>query len=108
MLKAKKKEAAMKFLEFFYQDEILLEHNIRSTQIPPKKSVATDPELVEAMPYAKILVPILEDAQFIGYFNTDMLKEQINHVFQEYVGGNYDTIDEAMEALNENLTGLVK
>lgn len=106
--KSEKKEAAMKFLEFFYQDEILLAHNIKATQIPPKKSVAHDPALAEAMPYTKILVPLLENAQFIGHFNTDILKENINLVFQNYVGGEYTDIDAAMQDLNAKLADLAK
>lgn len=105
---SKQKEAAMKFLEFFYQDEILLEHNIRSTQIPPKKSVAHDPALEEAMPYVKILVPLLDNAQFIGHFNTDILKENVNLVFENYINGEYESVDEAMKDLNVKLEGLAQ
>ena len=33
----KEQEIALKFLEYLYQDDVMLEHNIRCTQIPAKK-----------------------------------------------------------------------
>lgn len=105
---SKKQEAAFKFLKYFFQDDVLMEHNIACSQIPPKKSVATDPELLKAMPYAEPLVKILDYSQFIGYFNTDQFKEKVNDVFMRYVDGNIKSAKEACEILETELNTILK
>ena len=77
----------MKFLEYLYQDDVMLEHNIRCTQIPAKKSLAQSEEYKKEVPYADVLVGILDQGQFIGNFNTDRLKETINNTFVSYCSG---------------------
>jgi multiple sugar transport system substrate-binding protein len=103
--KSDKQEAAFKFLEYFFSDEVLLKHNIACGMVPPKKSIAQSPELVEAMPFMSILVPTLENAQFIGSFNTDRLKENINDVFVDYCSGESygGSVTEAMADLQKKL-----
>lgn len=96
-------EAAYKFLNYFYQDEQLLAHNVAAAQIPAKISVAQDPELLTLMPFATPLVGILEDAQFIGYFNTDQFKEAVNNTFVDLVMGTIPSVDEALVSLEEHL-----
>lgn len=96
-------EAAYKFLEYFYQDEQLLAHNVAAAQIPAKISVAQDPELLTLMPFAAPLVGILDDAQFIGYFNTDQFKEAVNNTFVDLVMGTIPSVDEALASLEEHL-----
>lgn len=106
--KTENSEAVMKFIEFMYQDEIMLDHNIRCTQIPSKKSLAASEEYLKAMPYTEVLLGILDNAQFIGNFNTDRLKEEVNATFEEYCSGNYASIDEAMSTLNKKLNAILK
>jgi len=96
-------EAAFRFLEFVSQDDILLEHNIACAQIPAKKSVAQDPDLIAEVPFFAPLVKILDGGQFIGFFNTDILKEAITENFEEYINGEYDSVDEALAALDARL-----
>lgn len=96
-------EAAYKFLNYFYQDEQLLAHNVAAAQIPAKISVAQDPELLTLMPFAAPLVGILDDAQFIGYFNTDQFKEAVNNTFVDLVMGTIPSVDEALVSLEEHL-----
>lgn len=100
---SKVQEGAFKFLEFIFQDEQLLKLNIACTQIPAKKSVATNPELIEQMPYAKVLVDNLDNAQFIGHFNTDIFKEGINNKFVEVNQGQYTDIPTALQDLENEL-----
>jgi len=106
--KTTQQEAAEKFMNFFYQDDILLQHNINCTQIPAKKSVAHDENLTEAMPYLSVLIANLENAQFIGYFNTDQFKETVNNVFVDYCMGLYPNVDEALKDLTTKLNAIVK
>lgn len=105
---AKEQEAIFDFLAYFFQEDVILKHNIASSQIPANKEVAHNPELIKEMPYAAPLVDILDKSQFIGYFNTDQFKEKINDVFVDYVSGNYKTVDEATKALNEELNATLK
>ena len=96
-------EAAFLFLDFISSDDILEAHNIACAQIPAKKSVAQDPELLEKMPFAAPLVGILDDAVFIGLFNTDIYKEEINNNFQAFVSGKYKTAEAALKALDADM-----
>lgn len=99
----KAKEAAYKFIEFFYQDEILLQHNINASQIPPKKSVANDPKFIKELPYMDVVIANLDGAEFVGYFNTDRMKETVNDVFTKYGLGEYKSIDDAISDMNQRL-----
>lgn len=104
----KEQEAAMKFIQYLYEDEVMLDHNIRCTQIPSKRSLAESAEYQEAMPYTKVLVDILDNAQFIGTFNTDRLKETVNDTFVGYCSGDYASVDEAMNDLNTKLNAILE
>ena len=104
----KEQEAALKFIKYLYEDDVMLEHNIRCTQIPSKRNLAESAEYQEAMPYTKVLVEILDNAQFIGTFNTDRLKETVNDTFVGYCSGDYASIDEAMEDLNTKLNAILE
>lgn len=105
---SKQKEAAFKFLEYFFRDEVLLQHNIQCSQIPPKKSIAQSQEFVEKMPYMKPIVSILGDAQYIGHFNTDIMKESINNAFVDYCTGKIVTSEEALQSAQDNINASIK
>lgn len=105
---SKQKEAAFKFLEFVFQDDVLMKNSIACTQIPPKKSIISDPAYVEQMPYVAPLLDILDDSQFIGYFNTDLLKEKVNQTFQKLVNGDYADVDQALAEMEQQLNGILK
>lgn len=90
----------IKFMEYFYQDDVMMQNNLTCVTVPPKKSVAEASEYLDQMTYIKPLVEILPDSQFIGYFNSDTLKHNINTVFAKYCAGEYDSIDSAMDELN--------
>lgn len=96
-------EEAFKFLDFFFQDDQILSHNVACGQIPAKKSVAQSAEYLKQFPYAEPLVGILQYGQFIGYFNTDSFKEAINNAFVDYCSGVYATAEEALTALEATL-----
>jgi len=54
-------------------------------------------------------VGILDDAQFIGYFNTDQFKEAVNNMFVDLVMGTIPSVDEALVSLEDHLnTNVVK
>ena len=65
-------------------------------------------EYKKEVPYADVLVGILDQGQFIGNFNTDRLKETINNTFVSYCSGEYGSLDEAMEDMNTKLNGILE
>jgi multiple sugar transport system substrate-binding protein len=105
---SKYKDAAFKFLNYFFSDEVLLQHNIYCSMIPPKKAVAHNPELLKKMPFAAPLINILDKAQYIGRFNTDVFKEAVNNAFVDYCSGKFASVDEALAKLQESLNSSLK
>ena len=95
-------DAAWKYVEFCLRPENLLQINIDCGMIPPRKSVAHDPAYVEAVPYAAPILDCLDGASFIGYFNTDTLKEAICNMYVDIII-NGTSVDDAISALNDEL-----
>jgi len=103
-------DAAWTYVDFFLDKENLLQHNINCAQIPPRKSVATDPAFVEQLTYMKPLVDILDYGKFIGPFNTDVLKFDLRDVFISLCSndGTYASVSAALEALETQLNTELK
>jgi multiple sugar transport system substrate-binding protein len=103
---SKQSEAAFRFLEYFFQDDILLQFNISTATIPSKKSAAQSEKLLSSMPYLENTVNILDKGNFIGYFNTDQVKEALNNAFVDYCQGVLPTAQEALskaaQAINDS------
>jgi len=101
---SEKSEAAQKFLEYFFQDDVIMEHNLACGQIPAKKEVAQSADYLKSYPYVEPLIKILDKVHYIGYFNTERFKENICAVFTDYcTGGIYANIDEALVDLTTRL-----
>ena len=98
--KSPHQEEIIKFMKYFYQDDVMMQHNLTCVTVPPKKSIAESSTYLDQMTYIKPLVSSLSDSRFIGYFNSDTLKHNINIVFANYCAGEYDSIDSAMNELN--------
>lgn len=98
-------EAAWKFVEFLQQPENMLRHNIACDQIPARASVAQNPEYLEARPYMKPIVDILDKAVYMGSFNSNILKGFVQQMFISLVSndGTYATVEDAMVKLNSDL-----
>ena len=84
-----------------------MQNNVACGQIPSKKSVATSSEYLEQFPYAKPLVDILDNASFIGFFNTDRFKEAIDNKFVDYCSGVYDSSDAALADMEAKLNEIL-
>ncbi|MGI6214819.1 MAG: ABC transporter substrate-binding protein [Christensenellales bacterium] len=95
-------EAAWRFVEFLNQPDVMLRHNIACTQVPARRSVAQDPDYVAGARYMEPLLDKLQYAQFIGPFNTDILKTYIMQTFMNLVTGDHS--DEAVQAACVKLT----
>ena len=93
-------EAAWKFVEFMTAPDNLLQINIDCGMIPPRKSVAHDAGYLAAVPYAAPILNVLDGALFIGYFNSDVLKEGICDMVVSIVIDGAD-IDDAILELND-------
>ncbi|MCL1808892.1 MAG: extracellular solute-binding protein [Clostridiales bacterium] len=95
-------EAAWKFVEFWLEKERLLDYNIACGMIPPVKSISHEPELLDAMPYLAPLVDILDGGVFIGYFNTDTLKEAVSDMYVDIINSGISVAD-AVKGLDDML-----
>ncbi|MDF2590572.1 MAG: transporter substrate-binding protein [Clostridia bacterium] len=104
---SKHQQEAFDFLSYFYSDEVLLQHDINCGMIPPKKSVATSDAYKEGMPHVGVLIDILDNAQYIGHVNTDLVKETVNDVFVDYCSGVYSSVDDALLSLNQTLNAAI-
>ncbi len=98
-----KKEAAFDFLKYFNSDDVIMGHNLACGTIPAKKEVAQSEDYLNKFEYAKPLAPILDGGQFIGLFNTDVFKENVNNVFSAYCKGKYESTDAALKELEKKL-----
>jgi len=99
--RTKRGEEAWKFLAFFLEPANLMRHNIRSAQIPPRKSVAENPAYLAQLPFMKPIMDILQYASFIGPFNTEVLKKNLNQVFMSLCQrtGEFANVDAALKFL---------
>ena len=98
-------DAAWTYATFFLDKENLMQHNIKCAQIPPRKSIATDPEFKKQLPYTEPLLDVLDYGRFIGPFNTDVLKLSLRGVFVSLCSndGTYASVAEALESLETQL-----
>jgi ABC-type glycerol-3-phosphate transport system substrate-binding protein len=100
----KNKEAAWKFLNFILEEENLVNHLIACRMIPAKRALVNNAKYIQALPFMKPLLGILDNGQYLGYFNSEVFKETINDVFVALCTTNeYASVREAMEALDEML-----
>ena len=88
----------------------MLRHNVACAQIPPRKSVANNPEFIENAPYIKALLDNLDNAEFIGKFNSDVLKDTIRRTFVSLCSddGTYTSVEDACQKMTENLAANLK
>ncbi len=105
-LSEEKNELAFDFLEYFFSDDVIMQHNLACGQIPAKREVAESKEYLDKFEYAAPLIPILDGGQFIGMFNTDVFKENVNNVFSAYCKGQYADTDAALGELQDALNNM--
>ncbi len=99
-------DAAWRFVRFILEPENLVRHNINCAQLPPRASAASDPLYLEMMPYMKPLLDLLPNAQFIGAFNTDVLKNYLAQTFGSLVreDGTYASVEAALDKLTTDMS----
>ena len=100
---AKNPEAAQKFMEYVYRDDVLRKFEAGCSMIPCKKSVALSDEYLQAMPAAAPLINNLDKAQFIGAFNSDRFKDAINSAFIDYCTDVVPSAEEALKQAEEKM-----
>lgn len=102
--KSKQKDLAWKFVEFLAEPENLMAHNIACEQVPPCKSISSDPAYLEAMPYTKPILDIQANGQYMGNFNTDLFKQTLNGAFVELVNGDkYASVEEMLQDVQDTM-----
>jgi multiple sugar transport system substrate-binding protein len=95
--------AAWAYAKFFLEPANLLQHNINCAQIPPRRSVATNPQYLRGAPFMAPIIEILQYSKFIGHFNTEVLKYAIRDVFVSACDGGYPNAAAAMTALENQV-----
>ena len=98
-------DAAWTYVRFFLKPENLMQHNIRCAQLPPRKSVAANPEFVKQLPYMAPLLDVLQYGKFIGPFNTEVLKLGMRDVYVSLClkDGRFPTVAAALSFLENKL-----
>lgn len=92
-------EAAWLFVEFMMEPENMRQINVDCGMIPPQKSIAKNYGSVE--PNAQPIIDVLDGAQFVGYINTDILKEAIINAFVDMVQNGTPASDAVMNINSE-------
>jgi len=105
--KSEKQEAAFKFVDFLFRDDIASIINLGCGTIPAKKSVATSDAYLSLCPYAAPLVKILDKASYIGAFNTDNFKEIIANHLVDYTSNKYASVDECLKDMETECNAMV-
>jgi multiple sugar transport system substrate-binding protein len=100
-------EESWKFVEYCHRTENLIQMAIDRGMIPPQKSAATSTAYLNALPYVKPIVDVLDGAQHIGYINTDVMKVALVNVFVDMVQSGLN-VDAAVKRLNDELNAAVK
>jgi multiple sugar transport system substrate-binding protein len=101
-------EAAWTYAKFFLEPSNLLQHNINCSMIPPRKSVASNPQYLQQTPYMAPILEILQYGKFIGPFNTEVLKVGLRQVFVSACNGVYPNAAAAMTELENQLNSELK
>ena len=93
-------EAAWLFVDFMMEPDNLRQINIDCGMIPPQMEVAQGFGAFE--PMAQPIIDVLDGAQYVGYINTDILKEAIIDAFVDMVQ-NGTPASQAVISINEAL-----
>ena len=103
-------DAAWRFVEFLNQPDVLVRHNIACAQVPPRKSVAADPAYLAGAPYMAPLLDKLQYSEFIGPFNTDIIKSYMNQTFLALCSGDHseEAVKAALAKMTEDLAQNMK
>jgi multiple sugar transport system substrate-binding protein len=94
---------AWAFVNYMAKDENLEAWNLGTKTIPPKKSVAEDPKYLQANPYAKTSLGVLQYGQWIGLlWDRDFFFKQVSDNFQLIATGK-STIEEGLKNLETSI-----
>lgn len=107
---AANKEASWEFVKFFSSPENLVEHNIASSQLPPRKSLLTSERYKEAMPQVAFLLDILDKGQWMGPYNTSTMRDILNEAFINLAGQKSEerNIPETLDDVSQRITSEAK
>jgi multiple sugar transport system substrate-binding protein len=98
-------DAAWTFVRYFMMPDVLMEVNIGCAQIPPRKSIATNPSYARQMPIMAPILEILPHSKFIGNFNTSVLKNNLANVFVSLCmrDGRFASVSAALQYLERQV-----
>jgi multiple sugar transport system substrate-binding protein len=94
---------AWDFVNYMAKDENLEAWNIGTNTIPPKKSVAENPQYLQANPYAATSLGVLQYGQWIGLlWDRDFFFKQVNDNFQLIASGK-STVEEGLKSIETSV-----
>ena len=101
---SKNPEAAWEFIQFMTSEENLVGHLVACGMLPARVSLLDNEEYLAAMPQVAFLLDILPQGEYLGHFNTDVFKENINNMFIELAtAGEGADVEAALLALETKL-----
>lgn len=101
---SKNQEAAWEFIEFMTQEENMVGHLIACGMLPANNEYVDNPRYQEAMPHVMFLTEILPQGQYLGHFNTDIFKGEINDMFVALcTTQDYASVEDALQVLETKL-----
>jgi len=103
---SKHQEEAWKFVNYMTEKEQSKYFNITTFTVPANIAAAEDPELLEALPKMKTSLDILEYGKYIGDFDTDFFKQQVNDNFQLIVDEKL-SIDDGLKKIETEINNMV-
>ncbi|WCT53943.1 ABC transporter substrate-binding protein [Paenibacillus kyungheensis] len=101
--KSEIQKQALNFIQFLSENENLLQWNISTFTVPPKKEVANNPKFLKENPYMKAPLDILKYGQWIGpVADRDYFFKQINDNFQLIVSGQI-TVETGLSNIEQSI-----
>jgi multiple sugar transport system substrate-binding protein len=100
-------DEAWKFVEYCLRPENIFKSVVARGNIPPRRSVAKDPAYLAAIPYAKPIVDVLDGASYVGYINTDVMKEELDNAFIDMIQ-NGVSVEATLQRFTDNANARAK
>ena len=104
---SKNPDAAWAFAEFFMRPANLMEVNISGFQVPPLKSITNGAAFRSRVPAMAPILEILDNARYIGAFNTEVLKRNLTQTFDNLCQPGANTSRAGIETALRTMTDTI-
>lgn len=102
------KEAAWKYVAFMMEPENIVGHLEICGMLPARQSIIDNTDYRKRIPFVEPLLKILPYGQYIGRFNTDVFKEDINNMMVRLcTTTDFATVKDGLAELEKDLNGKI-